>query len=86
MEQDNIYRVLLELKETSGRIEAKVETIKETAEELAFRHNKLQEAHSELKESHNSLKGKVLWVSGLVGTIFGAFTAWLKIEWNKIFN
>lgn len=86
MEQDNIYRVLLELKETTGRTEAKLEDIKESIVEQSIVHDKLREEHNALKESHNSLKGKVLWVSGLVGTIFGAFTAWLKIEWNKIFN
>lgn len=85
-QEHEIYRVLLELKETAGKTEAGIDDIKKSIEDHAIAHDKLREEHIALKESHNSLKGKVLWVSGFVGTVFGAFTAWLKIEWNKIFG
>lgn len=86
MEQDNIYRVLLELKETTGRIEAKVETIKEATEEQSNKHDKLREDHNELKSSHDSYKGRVLLVSGGVGSIFGALVAYVKLKWIEWFS
>lgn len=86
MEQDNIYRVLLELKETAGSVDAKLDDVKEAIVKQSIAHDKLKESHDELKASHNNLKGKVLWISGAVGTIFGAFTAWLKLEWTKLFG
>ncbi len=78
MEQDNIYRVLLELKETTGRTEAKLEDIKESLVEQSISHDKLRIEHNELKQSHSTLKGKVLWVSGIVGALFGAVATWFK--------
>ncbi len=81
-----IYRVMLELKETAGKTEAGIDDIIKSIVDHSIANDKLREEHRSLKESHDSLKGKVLWVSGLVGTVFGAFTAWLKIEWNKIFG
>jgi hypothetical protein len=86
MKEDNIYKVLLELKENQGQTNAKLDDIKESIVEQSIKHDKLQDSHLELKESHNSLKGKVLWVSGTIGSIFGAGFAWLKLEWNKFFS
>ena len=86
MAQDDIYRILLELKETTGSTNAKLTDIKETLVKVAKEHDILKDKHDALEKSHNSIKGKVIWVSGFIGSIFGATFAWLKIEWNKLFS
>lgn len=78
MGQDEIYRVLLELKETAGKTEAGIEDIKKSIIDQAIAHDKLREEHTELKDSHNSLKGRVLLVSAFIGSIFGAIATWFK--------
>lgn len=80
MEQDNIYKVLLELKETAGSVDAKLDDVKEAIVKQSIAHDKLKESHDELKASHNSLKGKVLWVSGLIGALFGVVATWFKTK------
>lgn len=78
MGQDEIYRVLLELKETAGKTEAGIEDIKKSIVEQSINHDKLRDEHDLLKESHNSLKSRVLLVSGFIGAIFGGLATWVK--------
>ena len=84
MEQDQVYRVLLELKETTGKTAASLEDIKINLAKHMVKVETLEEKHSILDNSHTNLKTKVLWVSGGVGTIFGAIAAWIKLEWTKL--
>lgn len=84
--QHEIYKVLLELKESSGRTEASLEDIKGSLVEQSLKHDKLNDKHEALQKSHDSYKGKVLLVSGIGGSIFGAFFAYIKIKWNEWFN
>lgn len=77
-EQHEIYKVLLELKETAGKTEAGIADIKQSIVDQSIKHDKLKDSHEELKSSHNSLKGKVLIVSGILGSIFGAIATWFK--------
>ena len=70
------YKVLLELKETAGSTASKIDDIKESIAEQAIKHEKLVAEHRELRDSHNSYKGKILLVSGFVGSIFGGITTW----------
>lgn len=83
MEQDNIYRVLLELKETAGRTEANIEDIKQTLVNQSIQHDKLNEKHELLQKSHDSYKGKVLLVSGGFGALISGIVAYIK---TKFFN
>lgn len=80
MQEDNIYRVLLELKETAGSVDAKLDDVKEAITKQSIAHDKLKESHDALKTSHDSLKGKVLWVSGIIGAVFGALATWVKTK------
>lgn len=84
--EHEIYKVLLELKESSGRTEASLEDIKDTLVEQSIKHDKLQLEHNVLKESHNSYKGKILLVSGTLGSIFGAIVAYIKVKWAEWFS
>lgn len=86
MTQDNIYNVLLELKESVGKTQASIDDIKINLAKHVVKVEVLEEKHTKLDNSHNSLKTKVLWVSTSAGTIFGAITAWLKLEWAKYFG
>lgn len=72
MGQDDIYRVLLELKETTGRIEAGQEDIKTAVVEQSVKHDILQKAHNDLDKSHSNLKLKVVLVSSAIGTFLGS--------------
>lgn len=84
--EHEIYKVLLELKESSGRTEASLEDIKDTLVEQSIKHEKLQVEHNDLKASHNSYKGKILLVSSTLGSIFGALVAYIKMKWSEWFN
>lgn len=83
MTQDNIYNVLLELKETAGKTESSLEDIKINLAKHMVKVDILEDKHNKLDKSHGNLKTNVLLVSGGVGTAFGAFTAWI---WDKLFN
>jgi len=85
-QQDNIYNVLLELKEATGKTNASIDDIKINLAKHIVEVEKLKEKHEKLEKSHNSIKGKVLWISGLIGSAFGATFAYLKLEWEKLFN
>lgn len=76
-QEHEIYRVLLELKESAGKTSAKLDDIKESIEQQSTAHERLLADHNQLKESHNSYKGKILLVSSFVGSIFGAATTWV---------
>ncbi len=76
MGQEDIYRVLLELKETTGKTEATLDDIKVSLVTYIVKHDKLQDKHNELQASHDSFKGKILLVSSGVGAIFGALGTW----------
>lgn len=75
-QEHEIYKVLLELKESAGRTSSKLDDIKESLVEQSIKHDKLEAEHQELRDSHNSYKGKILLVSGFLGSIFGAITTW----------
>lgn len=77
MEQEQIYRILLELKEDSGKTNAKLDDIKESLVDQSIKHDKLEEKHNTLQSSHDSYKGKVLLVSSTVGAAIASFFAWL---------
>ena len=86
MGQDEVYRVLLELKETAGKTNASIDDIKINLAKHMIKVEALEEKHNILDNSHTHLKTRVLWVSGGVGTIFGAIAAWIKLEWAKLFS
>jgi len=85
-QNDEIYRVLLELKETTGKTEASLQDIKINLAKHIVKIEDLEDKHNKLDNSHTNLKTKVLWVSSGVGTIFGAVAAWFKLEWSKYFG
>ena len=75
-QEHEIYKVLLELKESSGSTSAKLDDIKKSIDEQSTKHDKLVDEHNDLRDRHNSYKSKILLVSGFVGSIFGAITTW----------
>lgn len=86
MSQDEIYRVLLELKENTGKTNASIDDIKINLAKHIVKLEELEVKHNVLSDSHKSIKGKVLWISGLIGSAFGAGFAYVKLEWDKLFN
>lgn len=83
MEQDQIYRILLELKENSGKTNAKLDDIKESLVEQSIKHDKLAEKHNSLQSSHDSYKGRVIFTSTAIGTLIGGAISYL---YHKIFS
>lgn len=75
MGQDEIYRVLLELKETAGKTEAGIDDIKKAIVDQAIKQDKLEDRHNALELSHNTIKTKVGLFSFIFGTVSGAITA-----------
>lgn len=77
MEQEHIYRLLLEIKEDSGKTNAKLDDIKESMVDQSIKHDKLEDKHNALQSSHDSFKGRYLAITSFIGIAFGAFLTWL---------
>ena len=77
MSQDEIYRVLLELKESSGKIEAKVDGISSTLATQLTAHQDLDDKHELLAKDVHGIKTKVILVSGSISALFTGLIAYL---------
>ncbi len=77
MSQEDIYRILLETKQDTGKILATLQEHEKNLVNLADKHETLSVKHDDLKESHDSFKGKYLAITSFIGITFGAFITWL---------
>ncbi len=77
MSEDNIYKALLDIKQDIGKVLANQDDLKTNHVNLSLDVDKLKEKHEILQKSHDSYKGKILWISGFVGSIFGAISTWV---------
>lgn len=80
-EQENIYNILLEIKEISGETNARLKIIEDKQEKQDIDHKELRKEHNDLKISHESHKGKFLFYAGATGSLITFICNWI---WTKI--
>jgi hypothetical protein len=77
MGQEDIYRILLEIKADTGSLKTSIEEHKEAIVDLYREQSKSNKKHEYLKEDFTAHKSKFLLAATGVGVVIGGFFNWL---------
>ena len=85
-EQELLYKILDEVGKANTKIaviETKQDVHIKSQTELLESHNEISKSHYKLKNDFTNHKTRFVWLSGILGSIFGAIGTFI---WNVLFG